>query len=600
MEGVQPRRVITQPVEDREALAGWQLSTPYGQPRATQVQGVTFTVPVTENEETDVISIRKAVHNELPSPEQEARLQRNVSYMSSRSISSDDEGSMVVDMRHQHQLHDNVKIRQPGVSNQDLSINVRKVEQPRRCHAVDDLVLDDLDEVDEIEDPSQKGYVTLGNEDDISNLLAEKTKEKGVICNNKVLHCENGMYEEGRQYKIIKGTQSKGAYGEAAMCEDLKTGKTFMLKKVRSKLSKNEVAVPLMFRGNVGIPEVFGVVYKNQETEIFQEFAGLSIKKLRDSHYAEKLQDPKMVMLLAFQAFATLDKLHSRGVTHQDIKPENLCIDTHEKNWRLKMIDFGSSQTPNDQVTEGLTNEYLSPESCAAILQVATGKIPKEAGRLGPGTDVWALSLSLLYCLCGYHVMVYVCTGDTAYRDTDPQKLMEKRIQCLFRIASLKDEEITSKLIHSSWPDSLKMLLLHTLRVNPKDRWTAKQAAEFILIVLRGGALPVDQRLAAAPEPSGFTLSPSRLMVRTQAAAAPQQYTIQAVQETKAEQCSSPGSPASSTTSTNSSVSAYLPAFDDLLPDDLSKKAPRPYKRKSYREEPYAQPAGRGSKVIKM
>ena len=48
----------------------------------------------------------------------------------------------------------------------------------------------------------------------------------------QILHCEDGVYKEGLQYKIIPGTESKGAYGEAAMCQDQNTSKTFMLKKV--------------------------------------------------------------------------------------------------------------------------------------------------------------------------------------------------------------------------------------------------------------------------------------------------------------------------------------------------------------------------------
>lgn len=70
------------------------------------------------------------------------------------------------------------------------------------------------------------------------------------------------------------------------------------------------------------------------------------------------------------------------------------------------------------------------------IIQVAKGQLTKEQGRLGPGTDVWAMALSLLYCLCGYHVMVYACTGDTMYRETDPQKLQAKRIQCVFQVGT--------------------------------------------------------------------------------------------------------------------------------------------------------------------
>ena len=46
----------------------------------------------------------------------------------------------------------------------------------------------------------------------------------------------------------------------------------------------------------------------------------MSLKKMNESVYAGQLRDPKMVMLLAFQAFATMDKMHSQGITHQDVK----------------------------------------------------------------------------------------------------------------------------------------------------------------------------------------------------------------------------------------------------------------------------------------
>ena len=70
------------------------------------------------------------------------------------------------------------------------------------------------------------------------------------------------------------------------------------------------------------------------------------------------------------------------------------------------------------------------------ILQVAQGQITKAAGRLGPETDVWALALSLLYCLCGYHVMVYVNTGEIMYRNLNPKELQAKRIQCVFQVGT--------------------------------------------------------------------------------------------------------------------------------------------------------------------
>ena len=43
---------------------------------------------------------------------------------------------------------------------------------------------------------------------------------------------------------------------------------------MQGKLYENEIEVPVMFRGNAGIPEVYGVIMEDNKTLIFQEFAG--------------------------------------------------------------------------------------------------------------------------------------------------------------------------------------------------------------------------------------------------------------------------------------------------------------------------------------
>ncbi|KAL8623839.1 hypothetical protein ACOMHN_058869 [Nucella lapillus] len=340
-----------------------------------------------------------------------------------------------------------------------------------------------------------------------------------------------------------------------------------------------------------------------------------------DSSFVKQLRDHKRVLVIAFQAFATLVKLHSQGITHQDIKPENLCLSIQSNDvWLLKYIDFGSSQTPNDQVIEGLTNEYLSPESCNTILQVATGSLPVEKGRLGPGADVWALGLSLLYCLCGYHVMVYVCTRNFKYTEKDPAKLQQLRMQCLLKIRNLTDEDVLQELICPEWPENLKILLKNVLRVDPEKRWSAKQAAEFLRYCILSGygagkqqpaqsgastvappastaaAQAVGAPAGEAPtapvvvalRPATFQgLTPARLIVQTRPQLqirVPPQCSAERASEGQAVQCTSPmrtsspphpsmspmsaGSPPpppSPASSLDTSPPSQLPAFMDLL-----------------------------------
>lgn len=609
--GIRPGKLVTQPVEDREPLAGWRPTTPY---HRFQNQ-----VPVAVNDEPD-ISIRKVVHNVLEEP---AGAGAQCADPPSPYSADDD---TVVDMRPTTSVFDlnNVQLRQPGLglTEKDLSIVVRS--EQAGCMVADDFA--DLQVVEDLDDlPSKKGYIFNGNDEDVNLLLEEKQYRKGVICSDEILHSVNGLYEEGFQY-IKNGFQSKGAYGEAAMCLDLYTSRCFIRKKLqRQKLLKNEVKVPLMFRGDPGIPQVYGVIMRDEETEIFQEFAGLSLKKImeeKDPSFQStiaRVREPFTVLAMALQGFSTLAKLHNEGIVHQDIKPENICLDFQTK-LQLKFIDFGSSQTPGEQITEGLTNEYLSPESCRAILKVATKQIPMEEGRLGTGTDVWAMALSLLYCLLGYHVMVYVCTGTTHYEDTDPKVLQEKRIACLFKVSQLTDEEVDRKLIRPEWSNVLKHLLRNTLRVDPNQRWSAKTAVDYLTFIFTNLAKtapkpaspktqqPLLEKVAVEKPVTGFTkLAPARFTVKQQSS------TVQFMEYKVPVQCSSPDpSPPKSlnclerptsplpcpTTSTPSSPS-QLPAFTDLLSsEDLTTKAPRLYRRKT-RDTPYPPPVSRrGSKAI--
>ena len=125
-----------------------------------------FAAPVTVNEEVDDISVRKFVPNEQFSLVKEAHLHRQASVTSTALSSysaSDDGSSMVVDMRNELQFHNSVRIRQPGLMDTDVGINLRV--GCSTCKVDNDLT--DLQFVGELEEPTEKpkGYVLRGWED---------------------------------------------------------------------------------------------------------------------------------------------------------------------------------------------------------------------------------------------------------------------------------------------------------------------------------------------------------------------------------------------------------------------------------------------------
>ena len=116
---------------------------------------ILFAVPVTVNEDIEDISIRKAVHHEQLSLEEELLLRRQVAAITSAASStcsaSDDDNAMVVDMRQSLHFHNSVRVRQPGLTERDVGIDVRV--RGTTC-TVDDLA--DLHIVEELVEPTEK------------------------------------------------------------------------------------------------------------------------------------------------------------------------------------------------------------------------------------------------------------------------------------------------------------------------------------------------------------------------------------------------------------------------------------------------------------
>ena len=76
---------------------------------------------------------------------------------------------------------------------------------------------------------------------------------------------------------------------------------------------------------------------------------------------------------------------------------------------------------------------------------------------------------------CGEDTIVFVAvTAKSGHR-------YHSKCLPVLQIAKLTDADVVGNLVNPSLPEGLRTLLMNTLRVSPKDRWTARQAAHFIL-----------------------------------------------------------------------------------------------------------------------
>ncbi|RMD39700.1 hypothetical protein DV735_g5435, partial [Chaetothyriales sp. CBS 134920] len=133
---------------------------------------------------------------------------------------------------------------------------------------------------------------------------------------------------------------------------------------------------------------------------------------LRDRQGLEGLPEPDMQQI-ARQMLHALRYLHRRGITHRDIKPDNILISSWDP-LIVKLSDFGLSKCVRDQETFLKTfcgtKLYCAPEVYPGYAAYAEGGQPKRrrvgdrAPRRSPysdAVDMWSFGAVLFHLLCG-------------------------------------------------------------------------------------------------------------------------------------------------------------------------------------------------------
>jgi predicted ATPase len=94
------------------------------------------------------------------------------------------------------------------------------------------------------------------------------------------------------------------------------------------------------------------------------------------------------------QAGRALELAHGVGIVHRDLKPSNLFLHETPSGRVLKVLDFGLvkdlSQLRGDAQELVGTPLYMAPEQMRG-----------QPGRIGPGTDIWALAIVAVTLLTG-------------------------------------------------------------------------------------------------------------------------------------------------------------------------------------------------------
>ncbi|HEV7767247.1 MAG TPA: serine/threonine-protein kinase [Thermoanaerobaculia bacterium] len=171
---------------------------------------------------------------------------------------------------------------------------------------------------------------------------------------------------------------------------------------------------------------------------------------------------PRLAIEIAVQALNGLDHLHSMGLIHRDISPENIMLSQdHHGKLLVKVIDFGIAKQlgESEQSGQGLTQtgmflgklKYASPEQAGFL---------KDGEHLDPRSDLYSFGI----------LMYEMLAGRAPFQATNPHGYILKHV-------TEKPQPIIELNPASHVPPQLEAIIMRSLEKNREQRFAT--AADF-------------------------------------------------------------------------------------------------------------------------
>ncbi|MCX7593075.1 MAG: protein kinase [Fischerella sp.] len=209
------------------------------------------------------------------------------------------------------------------------------------------------------------------------------------------------------RYQVIQ-TLGSGGFGETFLAEDtqMPSRRRCVIKQlkpiqdnpqvyqlVQQRFQREAAILEELGDGNDQIPQLYAYFSENGQFYLVQEY--IQGQTLTTKLQQQGLMSESAVKEILIDILPVLNYVHSKGIVHRDIKPDNILIRYADR--KPILIDFGAvKETIGTVVTP-------SGNSTRSIVIGTPGFMPSEqtAGRPMFASDIYSLGLTAIYLLTG-------------------------------------------------------------------------------------------------------------------------------------------------------------------------------------------------------
>ena len=211
------------------------------------------------------------------------------------------------------------------------------------------------------------------------------------------------------RYQVIQ-VLGAGGFGETFLAEDihLPSRRRCVIKqlkpladdpktyqKIQQKFEREAATLEFLGEGSEQIPNLFAYFSEDGLFYLVQEW--IQGQTLTDIVENQGCLNEEAVKEILLSLLSVLEYVHSKGIIHRDIKPDNIIL--RNSNRKPVLIDFGA-------VKETVRTQISSSGNTTKSMVIGTpGYMPIEqaVGRAVFATDIYSLGLTAIYLFTGKH-----------------------------------------------------------------------------------------------------------------------------------------------------------------------------------------------------